>query len=124
MKLGAFSVSLSVKDLNASKAFYEKLGFTQFAGHLERNYLIMKNDTTLIGLFHGMFENNIMTFNPGWDDSANILPQFEDVRSIQKSLKSNGVALMNELDENESGPGSFMVMDPDGNVIMIDQHAP
>lgn len=124
MKLGAFSVSLSVKDLSKSKAFYEKLGFTAFAGHLERNYFIMKNDTTLIGLFQGMFENNILSFNPGWDSNANILENFEDVRTIQKSLKKDGVTLMNEVDENGSGPGSFMFTDPDGNTILIDQHAP
>jgi len=122
MKLGAFSVSLSVKDINASKAFYEKLGFTVFAGHLERNYLIMKNEDTLIGLFQGMFPNNILTFNPGWDANAKNLEEFKDVRDIQKDLKANGVSITNEADENSTGPASFIINDPDGNAILIDQH--
>jgi predicted lactoylglutathione lyase len=122
MKLGAFSISLSVKDINASKEFYENLGFKVFAGDLEKNYLIMKNGQSLIGLFQGMFENNIMTFNPGWDTEANKLDRFEDVREIQKGLKEKGIALLNEADESTTGPGSFMLLDPDGNTILIDQH--
>lgn len=122
MQLGAFSISLAVKDLKISKAFYEKLGFSQFGGDLARNYLIMKNGNALIGLFQGMFENNILTFNPGWDENAQTLANFEDVRSIQKGLKEKGVALQKETDEKASGPGSFVLLDPDGNAILIDQH--
>ncbi len=122
MQLGAFSVSLAVKDLQASRKFYESLGFTQLAGADEQNYLIMKNGETVIGLFQGMFENNIMTFNPGWDQSATALDSFEDVRSIQQKLKEAGVATITETDESGSGPGHFMVADPDGNVILFDQH--
>ncbi|RQO69508.1 glyoxalase [Pedobacter sp. KBW06] len=122
MKLGAFSISLSVKDLSASKAFYENLGFTAFAGQLEKNYLIMKNGNALVGLFQGMFENNILTFNPGWDENAGNVPGFDDIREIQKSLKSKGLRIEGEADENSSGPASFMVTDPDGNVILLDQH--
>lgn len=122
MKLGAFSVSIAVKDLNVSKLFYEKLGFTVFAGDMEKNYLIMKNEDSLIGLFHGMFENNIITFNPGWDQNANTIAEFDDVRKIQSSLKSNGVDLMTEADKDSQGPASIMMMDPDGNMILIDQH--
>ena len=122
MKLGAFSISLSVKDIHASKAFYEKLGFKVFAGEIEKNYLIMKNETSLVGLFQGMFPNNIMTFNPGWDSTAQKLEQFDDVRAIQQHLKKEGVTLENEVDEATSGPASFMVKDPDGNVVLIDQH--
>ncbi len=122
MKLGAFSISLSVKDLKASKTFYEKLGFQVFAGDFEKNYLIMKNEDSLIGLFQGMFENNIITFNPGWDANANELEEFNDVREIQKSLKQDGVNFESEADENSSGPGSFVVLDPDGNAILVDQH--
>lgn len=122
MKLGAFSISLAVKDIRASKAFYETLGFSVFAGDLEKNYLIMKNEASLVGLFQGMFENNILTFNPGWDQSANTLEQFDDVREIQKHLKKNDISLEHEADETNSGPASFVVMDPDGNAILIDQH--
>lgn len=122
MKLGAFSISLAVKDLNTSKTFYEHLGFTQFAGSMEHNYLIMKNGNSLIGLFQGMFENNILTFNPGWDENANNLKDFDDVRTIQKHLKDKGVKLKTEADESSSGPASFVVLDPDGNAILIDQH--
>ena len=122
MKLGAFSISLSVKDIHASKAFYENLGFSVFAGDIERNYLIMKNGESLIGLFQGMFENNIITFNPGWDSSANTLQDFDDVRTIQKSLKEKGIQLATEADESTSGPASFVVVDPDGNAILVDQH--
>ena len=123
MKLGAFSVSLSVKDIKASKAFYEALGFSVFAGSLESNYLIMKNESTLIGLFQGMFENNILTFNPGWDQDAKTLEQYDDVRDIQKHLKSKDVTFASEIETDaNSGPASFVVLDPDGNAILIDQH--
>lgn len=122
MKLGAFSVSLAVKDIKVSKAFYETLGFKVFAGDLEKNYLIMKNESTLIGLFHGMFENNILTFNPGWDQDANTLENYDDVRTIQKHLKSNNITLTSEADESTTGPASLVVLDPDGNAILVDQH--
>ncbi len=122
MKLGAFSVSLTVKDLTVSQAFYEKLGFTVFAGALERNYLIMKNGNALVGLFQGMFDKNILTFNPGWDESANILSAFDDVREIQAHLKANDVAQTKEADASTTGPESIMLIDPDGNPILIDQH--
>lgn len=122
MKLGAFSASLSVKDLSVSKDFYEKLGFMVLGGSMDMNYLIMKNENAVIGLFHGMFEGNIMTFNPGWDENGKNTAEFEDVREIQKSLKSHGVKLYNEADESTEGPASFMLKDPDGNVILIDQH--
>lgn len=121
MKLGAFSLSLSVKDLQVSKSFYENLGFEVFAGQMEKNYLIMKNGDTLIGLFHGMFEGNIMTFNPGWGQSAEHLEEFDDVRAIQKTLNEKGIATGNAIDSAE-GPASFSVTDPDGNIILIDQH--
>ncbi len=122
MKLGAFSISLSVKDLNKSKEFYETLGFSVFAGSMEQNYLIMKNEDALIGLFQGMFENNIITFNPGWDSNANNIKDFEDIRAIQKKLKEGGIKLISEADENTKGPASIMIGDPDGNTILIDQH--
>lgn len=122
MKLGAFSLSLSVKDIRVSKEFYEKLGFTVFAGDIERDYLIMKNGSTLIGLFQGMFEKNIITFNPGLDDNGNVLENFEDVRNIQKEVKSKGVKLDSEADEKSTGPASFTITDPDGNHILFDQH--
>ncbi|WP_420581227.1 VOC family protein [Reichenbachiella sp.] len=122
MKLGAFSVSLSVKDLTLSKKFYEKLGFTVFAGSPEQNYLIMKNEKTLIGLFQGMFEGNLMTFNPGWDQDANTLDTYDDVRDIQKKMKAEQLTLIQEADESSEGPASMMVADPDGNMILIDQH--
>lgn len=122
MKLGAFSISLTVKDLKESKDFYEKLGFTEFGGGMEKNYLIMKNGNSLIGLFHGMFTHNILTFNPGWDENANPLPEYDDVREIQKSLKANGIKLESEADETTSGPASCVFFDPDGNTILIDQH--
>ena len=122
MKLGAFSISLSVKDINASKQFYENMGFTVFAGSLPQNYLIMKNGTALIGLFQGMFQNNILTFNPGWDENAQQLETFDDVRTIQQHLKSKGVVLDSEADEATTGPASLMFRDPDGNVILLDQH--
>jgi len=122
MKLGAFSVSLSVKNIQASKQFYENLGFKVFAGNIENNYLIMKNENSLIGLFQGMFENNILTFNPGWNENANNVEDFDDIRKIQKQLKDKGMKIDQELEDKSSGPASFMVTDPDGNVILIDQH--
>lgn len=122
MKLGAFSISLSVKDIKASKAFYENLGFGVFAGDMEQNYLIMKNGNSLIGLFQGMFPTNILTFNPGWDENAGMVEAFDDVRKIQQQLKTNGIKLDSEADETTNGPASFMLTDPDGNVILIDQH--
>ena len=122
MKLGAFSVSLSVKDLKISKEFYENLGFEVFAGGMEQNYLIMKNGNALIGLFQGMFEGNILTFNPGWDENAKNVEDFNDIREIQKHLKSKGIPLMTEADEKTTGPASLMTTDPDGNLVLIDQH--
>jgi predicted lactoylglutathione lyase len=122
MKLGAFSISLSVKNLAVSREFYEKLGFSVFAGGKEKNYYIMKNETSLIGLFQGMFENNILTFNPGWDHNAQTLDSFDDVRGIQKNLKEQGVAIVTEADESTAGPASMVVTDPDGNMILVDQH--
>ena len=122
MKLGAFSVSLNVKDIKASKQFYETLGFKQFAGDIEKNYLIMKNGNAQVGLFQGMFEKNILTFNPGWDESANKVDPFDDVRDIQKDLKDNKLKLESEVDENTSGPASMVMYDPDGNTILTDQH--
>lgn len=122
MNLGAFSVSLAVKDIAISRAFYEKLGFEQVAGEPEENWLILRNGETTIGLFQGMFEGNLLTFNPGWSGSAEPLDEFEDVREIQMSLKANGIALTSEADESSTGPGSLMLEDPDGNVILLDQH--
>jgi catechol-2,3-dioxygenase len=122
MKVGAFSMSLSVKDLKASKEFYENLGFTVFGGGMSQNYLILKNGNALIGLFQGMFRGNIITFNPGWDENAKELTDFTDVREIQKHLKSKGIKLSAEADENTKGPASMMLSDPDGNVILFDQH--
>ncbi|MFK7786970.1 MAG: VOC family protein [Crocinitomicaceae bacterium] len=122
MKLGAFSVSLAVKDLNVSKEFYEKLGFSVFAGDEKMNYLIMKNGNSLIGLFQGMFEGNILTFNPGWDENAAPLDSFDDVREIQASLKKDDISLTSEADPVTSGPASITLIDPDGNAILIDQH--
>ena len=122
MKLGAFSVSLAVKDLAASRDFYEKLGFEKFGGDPAHNYLIMKNDDHVIGLFQGMFEKNMLTFNPGWDQSCGELDDFTDVRDLQKRLKDEGIALDMEADETTAGPASLMITDPDGNPILIDQH--
>ncbi len=122
MKLGAFSNSLSVKDLQTSKSFYESLGFTVLAGDMEKKYLIMKNENALIGLFQGMFEGNIMTFNPGWDEHGKNIESFDDVRAIQKSLKAQGKNFLTEADESTTGPASFMMTDPDGNMILVDQH--
>jgi lactoylglutathione lyase len=122
MNLGAFSVSLHVKDLATSKAFYEKLGFSVFGGQAEQNWLIMKNGDHIIGLFQGMFENNILTFNPGWDQDANTLASFTDVRDLQRELKAHGITMLSEADESTSGPASFIIADPDGNTILVDQH--
>ena len=122
MKLGAMSISLAVKDINKSKSFYETLGFSVFAGQIEKNYLILKNGNALVGLFQGMFENNILTFNPGWDENANKLEDFDDVRSIQQHLKDNHIKLEQEADLSTSGPASIVFFDPDGNTILIDQH--
>ena len=122
MELGTFSISLAVKDLAASREFYEKLGFEVFAGDAAQNWLIMKNGDHAIGLFQGMFEKNTLTFNPGWDSDARELDAFTDVRELQRRLKEVGVELISEADENTTGPASLMVMDPDGNPILIDQH--
>lgn len=122
MQLGAFSVSLSVKDIHASKAFYEKLGFTVKGGNIDENWIILKNDTTVIGLFQGMFEKNMLTFNPGWDSDAQEVNPFTDVREIQKSLKNEGIEFGSEADETTPGPASFVITDPDGNPILVDQH--
>ena len=122
MELGNFSISLAVKDLAASRQFYEKFGFKAFAGDASKNWLIMKNGDHVIGLFQGMFEKNIMTFNPGWDSNAQKLASFTDVREIQRQLKAQGVHLLKEADENTKGPASFMAEDPDGNPILFDQH--
>jgi len=122
MHLGAFSISLSVKDLSASRSFYETLGFTVFGGAAEQKYLIMKNGNALVGLFEGMFQGNLLTFNPGWDENAQPLDTFDDVREIQRHLRSHNVALLSEADEQASGPGHLMLSDPDGNMILIDQH--
>jgi catechol 2,3-dioxygenase-like lactoylglutathione lyase family enzyme len=122
MQLGAFSVSLSVKDLKTSKEFYEKLGFSAFGGSIEHNYLIMKNANTLIGLFQGMFEGNILTFNPGWDENAKTLESYTDIRELQKELKSKNVEFVSETDGSASGPANFILTDPDGNTVFFDQH--
>ena len=122
MELGAFSVSLNVKDIHASKSFYEQLGFQEFAGDLSQNWLIMKNGNHAIGLFQGMFEQNILTFNPGWNQSGAPLESFTDVRDLQRELKAKGIKLQTEADETGTGPASFVVVDPDGNPILIDQH--
>ncbi|MDZ5472248.1 VOC family protein [Bacillus sp. 31A1R] len=122
MKLGAFSVSLNVKDIHVSKAFYEKLGFQDLGGDITQNWLIMKNENCIIGLFQGMFENNILTFNPGWNENAQNLESFTDVREIQKHLKANGIKMLSEADETTSGPAHFFIEDPDGNQILVDQH--
>ena len=122
MELGAFSVSLAVKDLAASRRFYETLGFTAFMGDPSANWLIMKSGDHVIGLFQGMFEKNLLTFNPGWDGNAKPLSAFTDVRELQRQLKGRGVALASEADESTTGPASFVVVDPDGNAILVDQH--
>lgn len=122
MDLGAFSVSLAVKDIEASKAFYENLGFESFGGDITQNWVILKNGDHIIGLFQGMFENNILTFNPGWDQNAGETENFTDVRSIQAELKKRGIPLTAEAEEGSTGPASIMLSDPDGNQILIDQH--
>lgn len=122
MKLGAFSVSLSVKEINVSLAFYKGLGFEQFAGDLSKNYLILRNESTLIGLFQGMFSGNMLTFNPGWDSLAQNIAQFDDVREIEAELLKQGIITEAQIAEKTKGPASLMLTDPDGNVILIDQH--
>lgn len=122
MELGSFSVSLAVKDIQVSKEFYEKIGFTAFMGDVSQNWLIMRNGDHVIGLFQGMFERNTLTFNPGWDKNTQTLDQFTDVRQLQRRLKEQGVEIYNQADENTAGPASFMVIDPDGNPILFDQH--
>ncbi len=122
MQLGAFSVSLAVKDLEASRRFYENFGFTVFAGDATQNWLILKNGDSVIGLFQGMFERNILTFNPGWDGNAQPLETFTDIRELQRQLKARGVTLLQEADESTTGPASLMAVDPDGNPILLDQH--
>ena len=122
MKLGAFSVSLAVKDIQASKLFYEKLGFAVFMGNQAQNWLIMKNGDAVIGLFQGMFDKNILTFNPGWNSDAQSLQEFTDVRELQRQLKDGGASMLFEADETTTGPASFMILDPDGNTILFDQH--
>ncbi|MGH9868989.1 MAG: VOC family protein [Candidatus Polarisedimenticolia bacterium] len=122
MELGNFSVSLAVKNLDASKKFYEKFGFKVFGGDPAQNWVILKNGDHVIGLFQGMFDKNILTFNPGWDSNARKLDTFTDVRELQRRLKAQGVQLMNEADESTTGPASFMAVDPDGNTILVDQH--
>jgi catechol 2,3-dioxygenase-like lactoylglutathione lyase family enzyme len=122
MELGAFSICLAVMDIQATKDFYEKLGFTVFMGDMSQNWLIMKNEAHFIGLFQGMFERNILTFNPGWDQNAQKLESFTDVRELQRQLKAQGLGIVDEADENITGPASFTVVDPDGNPILFDQH--
>lgn len=124
MRLGNFSVSLAVKDLAASRAFYEKLGFRTMGGDAAQNWLILQNDTCTIGLFQGMFERNLLTFNPGWDRHANTLPEFDDVRDIQRRLREAGIAITSATDESATGPAHITIVDPDGNPILIDQHVP
>lgn len=123
MQLGAFSISLAVKDLQASMDFYGKLGFAVFAGD-QKHYVILKNGDTVIGLFQGMFEQNILTFNPGWDQSAQPVEGFTDVRTLQRQLKDQGVSIQTEADESSTGPASFVLLDPDGNPVLVDQHVP
>jgi len=122
MELGNFSISLAVKDIRASKAFYEKLGFQVFMGDISQNWLILKNGEHVIGLFQGMFERNTITFNPGWDRNANKLGTFTDIRDLQRRLKEQGVEFVSEADETSQGPAYFILLDPDGNPIYVDQH--
>ncbi len=122
MELGTFSISLAVKDIEASRAFYEMFGFTVFGGDASQNWLILKNGDHTIGLFQGMFEKNTLTFNPGWDSNAGTLDTFTDVRDLQRQLKAQGVQLVTEADETTTGPASFLAVDPDGNPILVDQH--
>lgn len=122
MQLGAFSISLAVKDIEASRRFYEKFGFGTFGGNAAQNWLILKNGDHVIGLFQGMFDKNILTFNPGWDQQARKLPSFTDVRELQRQLRAQGVKFEQEADESTTGPASFVAVDPDGNPILVDQH--
>lgn len=122
MQLGAFSISLAVKDIEASRKFYEKFGFKSFGGNAAQNWLILKNGDHIIGLFQGMFEKNILTFNPGWDQNAQPLDAFTDVRELQRQLKAQGVELQQEANETTTGPASFIAVDPDGNPVLVDQH--
>ena len=122
MELGNFSISLAVKDIEASRSFYEKFGFTPFAGDITQNWLILKNGHHVIGLFQGMFEKNILTFNPGWDSNAQKLASFTDIRELQRRLKAQGVELVQQADESTTGPASLVAVDPDGNTILLDQH--
>lgn len=122
MQLGAFSISLAVKNLEASRQFYEKFGFTKFGGDANQNWLIFKNGDTIIGLFQGIFDKNILTFNPGWDANAQKLPSFTDIRELQRQLKAQGIQMVNEADESTTGPASFITLDPDGNPVLVDQH--
>ena len=122
MNLGSFSLSLAVKDLASSRDFYEKLGFESFGGDPQQNWLILKNGDHVLGLFQGMFEENILTFNPGWDQGGKEIESFTDVRELQRELKNRGIALTSEADESTTGPASLMISDPDGNLILIDQH--
>lgn len=122
MELGAFSISLAVKDIEASKAFYEKFGFDVIGGDAAQNWLVLRNGDHTIGIFQGMFEKNTLTFNPGWDKRAQQLDSFTDIRDLQRELKAQGVALLSEADENTTGPASFIAVDPDGNPVLVDQH--
>ena len=122
MELGAFSISLAVKDIEASRCFYEKFGFKAFAGDAAKNWLILKNGDHAIGLFQGMFERNILTFNPGWDGNAQKLAAFTDIRDLQRQLMAQGVKLQQQADESTTGPASFVAVDPDGNPLLVDQH--
>lgn len=122
MELGNFSLSLAVKDIKASKAFYEKLGFGVYMGDVTQNWVVLKNGDHVIGLFQGMFEKNILTFNPGWDSNARPLAKFTDIRELQRQLKAQGVAFQSDADETTTGPASFIIVDPDGNPILVDQH--
>lgn len=122
MQLGAFSISLAVKDIAASRSFYEKFGFQSFGGDPAHNWLILKNGDHVIGLFQGMFDKNILTFNPGWDQNAQKLPSFTDVRALQRQLRAAGMTFATEADESTTGPASFVAVDPDGNPVLVDQH--
>ncbi len=122
MQLGAFSISLAVKDIAASVAFYEKLGFSRSGGDITQNWAILKNGETVIGLFQGMFEQNMLTFNPGWNQNAEPVDQFTDVRDLQRELKARGIEFVSEAEEGTTGPASFVVVDPDGNPVLVDQH--
>lgn len=124
LPLGNFSVSLAVKDIAASRAFYEALGFSVIGGQQERNWLILRNETAVIGLFQGMFDRNMLTFNPGWDRDANTIPGFTDVRDLQQALKARGLVPVSEADPSSTGPASFVLADPDGNPVLVDQHVP